>query len=97
MSYEVQFQHEGAEYTVRGPDIDGVLRLIQGVQGLPTGDSAQAKLQWVEWPGGGCPVPPGVVVAIQHRLGSQTRGEAQTFDWSHNARAGDIVRYRVCE
>ena len=32
MSYEVQFQHEGAEYIVRGPDIDGVLRLIQGVQ-----------------------------------------------------------------
>ena len=29
MIYEVQFQHEGAEYTVRGPDIDGVLRLIQ--------------------------------------------------------------------
>jgi hypothetical protein len=34
MTYEVQFQHEGAEYTVRGPDIDGVLRLIQGVQGV---------------------------------------------------------------
>lgn len=32
MTYEVQFQHEGAEYKVIGPDIDGVLRLIQGVQ-----------------------------------------------------------------
>lgn len=33
MTYEVQFQVGTAEYTVRGPDIDGVLRLIQGVQG----------------------------------------------------------------
>ena len=34
MTYEVQFQVGTAEYTVRGPDIDGVLRLIQGVQGV---------------------------------------------------------------
>ena len=34
MSYEVQFQLADAQYTVRGPDIDGVLRLIQGVQGV---------------------------------------------------------------
>ena len=33
MTYEVQFQVGTTEYTVRGPDIDGVLRLIQGVQG----------------------------------------------------------------
>lgn len=32
MTYEVQFQVGTTEYTVRGPDIDGVLRLIQGVQ-----------------------------------------------------------------
>lgn len=50
-----------------------------------------------DWAGGACPVAPGVVVAIQHRLGSQTRGEGQVFDWSHNCRAGGIVRYRVCE
>ena len=61
MTYEVQFQHEGAEYIVRGPDIDGVLRLIQGVQGAEDKsdyercrDSAVSTLRRLgyEWRGG---------------------------------------------
>lgn len=52
MSYEVQFQHEGAEYIVRGPDIDGLLRLIQGVQGANTHPSdftrARAAKEYAE-------------------------------------------------
>ena len=67
MTYEVQFQHEGAEYTVRGPDIDGVLRLIQGVQGAEDKsdyercrDSAVSTLRRLgyEWRGGDLWVPP---------------------------------------
>lgn len=67
MSYEVQFQHEGSEYTVRGPDIDGVLRLIQGVQTVPPEnnyercrDSAVSTLRRLgyKWRGGDLWVPP---------------------------------------
>ena len=91
MTYEVQFQVGTAEYTARGPDIDGVLRLIQGVQGVGR------VSEWIDWAGGACPVASGVVVALQPRSGRQTRGEGQTFDWGHTGRPGDIVRYRVCE
>lgn len=61
MTYEVHFQHDGAQYTVRGPDIDGVLALIQGVQGAEVvpeyetrRDAAEATLRGLkyEWRGG---------------------------------------------
>ena len=61
MSYEVQFQHGDAQYTVRGPDIDGMLQLIQGVRGAEVvpehearRDAAEATLKCLkyEWCGG---------------------------------------------
>ena len=67
MSYEVQFQLGDAQYTVRGPDIDGVLALIQGVQGTEVApehevrrDAAEATLKCLkyEWRGGEQWAPP---------------------------------------
>lgn len=67
VTYEVQFQHEGAEYKVIGADIDGMLRLIQGVQGTEVvpehearRDAAEATLKGLkyEWRGGEQWVPP---------------------------------------
>ena len=59
MTYEVQFQHEGAEYKVIGPDIDGVLRLLQGVQAIPPPQLlepyAPADNPWIDWAGGSRP------------------------------------------
>jgi len=93
MSYEVQFQHEGAEYTVRGPDIDGVLRLIQGVQAIkkPADDG------WVEWSGGACPVSPDTRLEVVLRNGVVSSMSACYVDWAHHGRPSDIMRYRVCE
>ena len=102
MTYEVHFQLADAQYTVRGPDIDGVLRLIQGVQGL----SAEAGVPkpviaviggWVEWAGGPCPVDSWVWVEIETRKGEKLTRPAFAWRWEHHTRFDDIVRYRVCE
>ena len=67
MTYEVQFQVGTSEYTVRGPEIDGMLRLIQGVQGAEVvphieerRDAAEATLKRLkyEWRGGEQWAPP---------------------------------------
>ena len=67
MTYEVHFQLTDAQYTVRGPDIDGVLALIQGLQGTEVvphieerRDAAEATLKRLkyEWRGGEQWVPP---------------------------------------
>ena len=67
MTYEVQFQLGDAQYTVIGPDIDGVLTLIQGVQGTEVvpehearRDAAEATLKRLkyEWRGGEQWAPP---------------------------------------
>lgn len=93
MNYEVQFQHEGAEYIVRGPDIDGVLRLIQGVQGV----GRVPEFAWVEWSGGDRPVDPDQRVEIECRDGSLSCMSARYCDWVHlGDHCSDIVRYRVC-
>lgn len=61
MSYEVHFQLADAQYTVRGPDIDGMLQLIQGLQDTVVvpehearRDAAEATLKGLkyEWRGG---------------------------------------------
>ena len=92
MSYEVLFQHEGAEYTVRGPDIDGVLRLIQGVQTI----TKPADDGWVEWNGGNRPVAAFRTVEVVFRCGTAREGSALNVSWLHTGSRGDIVRYRVC-
>lgn len=60
---------------------------------------------WIEWGGGECPVPVGMLVDVIHRSGeghlSQPAGVAAApphgyaEDWSHDGALGDIVRYRV--
>lgn len=126
MSYEVQFQLADAQYTVRGPDIDGVLALIQGVQGTEVvpeyetrRDAAEATLrglkyewrggeqwappiqstpepEWIEWPGGQCPVGRDVLVQVGLRQGLLGVGLGRDFDWAVSGNPGDIVRYRIC-
>ena len=92
MTYEVQFQHEGAEYTVRGPDIDGVLRLIQGARGVGR------VPEWIDWAGGDRPVPVDAKVEVQFRGGGRATGAAGQFAWLHDDHSSDdIVKYRVCE
>ena len=67
MTYEVHFQLGDAQYTVRGPDIDGMLQLIQGLQDTVVvphieerRDAAEATLKCLkyEWRGGEQWVPP---------------------------------------
>ena len=93
MTYEVHFQLADAQYTVRGPDIDGVLALIQGVRTL----TKPADDGWVEWHGGNRPVAAHCEVEVVFRDGSTRGGCAHHFDWSIAGNIGDIVRYRVCE
>ena len=80
MTYEVHFQLVDAQYTVRGPDIDGVLALIQGVQGTEVvpeyetrRDAAEATLRGLkyEWRGGEQWVPP-----------IQSTPEPEWIEWS---------------
>ena len=99
MTYEVQFQVGTSEYTVRGPDIDGVLRLIQGVQGVGRVPKPVIAVSggWVEWAGGPCPVDSEVQVEIETRNGEKLTRSACYLRWAHPARFDDIVRYRVCE
>lgn len=100
MIYEVQFQHEGAEYTVRGPDIDGVLRLIQVVQTIPPAQLLKpcgpADNPWIDWTGGSCPVPAETKVEVELCDGETVSDRAGRLAWWHDG-VGDIVRYRVCE
>ena len=93
MSYEVQFQHEGADYTVRAETIEDTLALIQRVQTL----TKPADDGWVEWNGGNRPVAAHCEVEIVCREGSTSVACAYRFDWTHRGHNTDIVRYRVCE
>lgn len=100
MTYEVQFQVGATEYTVRGPDIDGVLRLIRGVQALPPPQLlepyAPADNPWIDWVGGSLPVPAETKVAVELRDGQAVADRAGRLSWRHDG-SGDIMRYRVCE
>ena len=101
MTYEVHFQLADAQYTVRGPDIDGVLRLIQGVQGVGRVpewiDWAGGDDGWIEWHGGDRPVAAHCEVEIGFRERYTAKGPAGNIKWEHFGRDSDIVRYRVCE
>ena len=100
MTYEVHFQLADAQYTVRGPDIDGVLRLIQGVQAIPPAQLLEpytpADNPWIDWAGGSCPVPAETKVEVELCDGQTVSDRAGRLAWWHDC-AGDIVRYRVCE
>ena len=93
MTYEVQFQSGGTDYTVRAETIEDMLVLIQRVQALtkPTDNG------WVEWHGGNRPVAASVLIEALYRGGGGGSSCAYHFDWSHRAIPSDIVRYRVCK
>ena len=92
MTYEVQFQSGGTDYTVRAETIEDTLALIQRVQTLtkPADDGL------VEWNGGNRPVAAHCEVEIVCREGSTSVACAYRFDWTHRGHNTDIVRYRVC-
>lgn len=93
MTYEVQFQSDGIDYTVRAETIEDTLALIQRLQALtkPVDDG------WVEWHGGNRPVAAHCEVEIGFRERYTARGPAGNIKWEHFGRDSDIVRYRVCE
>ena len=92
MTYEVQFQSGGNDYTVRAETIENTLALIQRVQALmkPADDG------WVEWHGGNRPVAAARTVEVMFRCGTTREGSALNVSWLHTGAGGDIVRYRVC-
>lgn len=59
--------------------------------------------EWIEWPGGECPLPPNTPVDVQFRCGETTESdavEASEWDWTHGTgRNGeyDIIAYRIRE
>lgn len=65
----------------------------------PNGNHAlNVKDDWIEWPGGECPVEPDTVVAVGHRNGAiGGTVEAREWNWCHSNNPFDIVRYRVKE
>lgn len=92
MTYEVQFQSGGTDYTVRAETIEDTLALIQRVQALmkPADDGG------VEWRGGNRPVAASRTVEVVFRCGTENCGYASALSWLHTGSGGDIVRYRVC-
>lgn len=57
--------------------------------------------EWIEWPGGSCPLPPETPVEVRFRCGAEDCCEkASAWAWDHsrhNPEAYDIVAYRVVE
>lgn len=53
---------------------------------------------WIEWQGGECPLPQGVLCAVKYRDGdktpSTTAGSMLAHDWSHTRHDRDIIAYR---
>lgn len=53
---------------------------------------------WIDWAGGECPVPEGVLVDVKLRCGSVTvQRSGDTLDWQHDApdELGAIIAYRL--
>lgn len=63
---------------------------------------------WIDWPGGECPVPDGTLVDVEFRNGSRQmkeiatgtdnsaiRSDATSAFWRHDNLPCDIVKYRV--
>ncbi len=50
---------------------------------------------WIEWGGGCCPVPVGVIVEYQIRRGDFFCHAAGILKWDHYGLDGDIIRYRI--
>lgn len=52
---------------------------------------------WIEWKGGGCPVPPETVVEVRYRNDLIEVGPSRIFGWKHPFpdRNYDIIAYRI--
>lgn len=52
---------------------------------------------WIEWSGGGCPVPADTVVDVRFRNGDEsiTYRNAGGLDWQHDHHPRDIIAYRI--
>lgn len=52
---------------------------------------------WIEWNGGGCPVPPDMLIEVRYRYGDTAWGLAGEWDdcWRNDGDFDDIVAYRV--
>jgi len=52
---------------------------------------------WLEWPGGECPVPPLTLVSVLFSTGKESSGSAsaRAYRWDRMNLGGDIVAYRV--
>lgn len=92
MTYEVQFQFGGTDYTVRAETIEDTLSLIQRLHTL----TKPADDGWIEWHGGDRPVAADCEVEIGFRERYTARGPAGNIKWEHFGRDSDIMRYRVC-
>lgn len=53
---------------------------------------------WIEWNGGKCPVPKGVLIDLKLRGGNEWESNnAPGFgDWRHDGGDSDIIAYRLC-
>ena len=52
---------------------------------------------WIEWRGGKCPVPDGVVVNYRMRVGAVSTDPAERLTWQRDGFDWDIVAYRIAE
>lgn len=50
---------------------------------------------WLNWRGGECPVPEGVMVEVTYRSGATDKGEGIGQAWGLYNNAGDIIEYRI--
>lgn len=64
----------------------------QAVGGKPAA-TVVAKPEWIEWPGGQCPVDEATNVEVTYD-NEIDRGEAWRFAWNHSGNA-DITAYRI--
>lgn len=73
------------------------LRVLADAANVTIAEPAPIDPTWVDWLGGECPVPSGIVVEVKLRNPSwatQTR-PAGVFDWDQQGWASDIVAYRI--
>jgi hypothetical protein len=54
-----------------------------------------ADQPWVNWRGGDCPVPVGVLVEVTLRNGKVKKLSLNELDWKHTLDTADIIEYRI--
>ena len=99
--------HEVPHYTTfiyQGGEPPLITQIGMGWQGLNTRKltlAPAAEQPWLNWRGGECPVPAGVIVEFNSRSGYRNIQHNQqlgtTLRWKHydEAGSGDIIEYRI--